>query len=80
MWYVTKDHKYSGWWHTAGFVTRGFIVMIAFVAGGLLWAGIVAFVAWLPYNIIINLIMKQKWYYLSDSGIDGFIKKLFKIK
>jgi len=80
MWYITKDIKWSQLWHKVGFVIRAIIVLMSFIEGGWLWALIVAFVAWVPYNIIINKIMKQKWYYLSDSGIDGFIKKLFKIK
>jgi len=80
MWYITKDIKWSQLWHKVGFVIRAIIVLMSFIEGGWLWALIVAFVAWVPYNIIINKIMKQKWCYLSDSGIDGFIKKLFKIK
>jgi hypothetical protein len=79
----------SAWWHRIGFVIRFFLILSVFLIlkkdFGLrsfqLWLivsiSILLASAW--YNIAINLINKQKWYYLSNKGIDGFIKKLFRL-
>lgn len=76
----TGKQKYLQTWHRAGWAIR--FCLISAVAmltkhTGFMWyfvAGSVV-VAWPVYNIIINLFTGKKWYYLSNKGIDGIIRK-----
>lgn len=47
-------------WHVTSFILRGCFILQANSIG---WALIYTVIAWAGYNIIINLIMGQKWNY-----------------
>ena len=80
----------SLWWHRVGIAIRGFIILSLFLQvqdsytlkDCQLYAySVSAFLlAWIWYNIAINLINGWKLGNLSDKGIDGFIKRLLKLK
>ena len=80
-WYNSNDvvmsDRLKRLWHGVGFAIRAFISLVAYFTSSLWWFGAIAFISWLPYNIIIALIIGRKWYYLGNKGIDGFIMRLF---
>jgi len=73
-WKLTN--KYSREWHIVGWIIRMLLVTIFFLISGIWWAIVVGFISWIPYNIIISLIVWKKWWYLSDSGIDKIFKSI----
>jgi len=75
-WHQTESKKISKAWHDVGFFIRALLVVLIYMQSGLWPAVIAAFIAWIPYNVIISLIAWKKWWYLSDTGIDGIIKRL----
>ncbi len=50
----------SSGWHVTSFILRGCLVLQAASIG---WALIYGVISWAGYNLIINLIMGQKWNY-----------------
>lgn len=69
-------------WHAVGFMLRGiwFIETIVINWGNWLlmsfYLSLLLSVGWGGYNIIINIIVGQKWYYLGKSSkIDLFFTK-----
>lgn len=70
--------KYSKQWHMAGGLIRALLIGLVYINSGIYWALGAAFLSWLPYNMIINLLMGNGLFYLSDKGIDGWIKRLIK--
>ena len=84
LWEREKDPgtkaSLKSWWHGVGLAIRGFVVLIAFLNGGWIPALVLGFLSWIPYNIIISQIVWHKWWVLGTKGIDGFIRKIFKIK
>lgn len=70
--------KYSNQWHFVGGLIRALLIGLVYVNSGLWLAIGTAFLCWMPYNMIINKIMGNGLFYLSDKGIDGFIKRLIK--
>jgi hypothetical protein len=85
-----KAKNYSSWWHKLGWLNRAFIVLGIFLyvqqyfsySDWQLYAWPLAgfVLSWPWYNISINLIRKRPILDLSDKGIDGFIKRLLKLK
>ena len=55
-------------WHITSFILRAALILQADTIG---WALICGVIAWAGYNLIINLIMGQKWNYF---GKYDFIK------
>lgn len=75
-WKITG--KGSKLWHATGLIIRAGMVLVIYIDTGI-WPAFIAFIiSWIPYNIIISLIVWKKFWYLSDSGIDGLIKRIFK--
>jgi hypothetical protein len=83
-----KDSPFeSKWWHRLGGWSRGFIVLAIFLLVQekywykdwqlYVWTAAAVIDAWPWYNIAINLINGWKLWYLSDNGIDKWIKKVF---
>ena len=68
--------KYSSLWHITGLVTRLLLISIVYIVSGLWWSLGAVMLSWIPYNIIISLIVWNKWWYLSDSGIDKIFKNI----
>ena len=68
---------YSDIWHILGWVMR-FIAFGMLYRTGANW--ILLFISvllmWPIYNIVINIGRGNKWYYLSDKGIDGILRKI----
>lgn len=75
----SKVVKISKYWHAIGFVIRALLVTIVFLtSGNWWWTGSAAFLCWLPYNMIINVVNKWKLFYFGQSSwIDRMINKLF---
>ena len=77
-WFLTKDEKYSKIWHGIGFMVRALLCATLYLQAGLLLALIAAFVCWLPYNVIINLVNKWPMFYVGKSSkIDLLIRRVF---
>ena len=85
-WGLEKDKskviKISKYWHGIGFVIRALLVTIVFLtSGNWWWSGGAAFLCWLPYNMIINIYMKQPLFYIGrTSSIDKLIRKILHLK
>lgn len=62
-----KKKKYSDIWHSLGWFIRALFVIILYPN----WLNILIYtnIAWTLYDIIIALIMKQKWYYQGNTSI-----------
>ena len=79
-WFLTKDEKYSRIWHSIGFMVRALLCATLYLQAGLLLASIAAFVCWLPYNIIINIINRWPVFYVGKTSmIDKLIRRLWKL-
>lgn len=72
----------SRYWHMVGFIIRGSLVgLVYLLTSDYLYTGIAAFVCWLPYNWIINLINGWKLFYIGrTSTIDKLIRKILHLK
>lgn len=72
------NQGYSTAWHAMGWFMRLFIVGIIFQ---LTWSIpltiVMALLLTVGYNISCNIGLKQKWYYVSNKGIDKIIRKVF---
>ena len=78
-WEQTGIKLHSRTWHGLGLSIRGLLCVLGYIEAGWVMAALLAFVSWIPYNIIINLIIGQKWYYIGKTSvIDKFIRRLFK--
>ena len=79
-WYLTKDQKWSKYWHGLGFIIRALPIVLIYP--NLLWILIYTNVAWTIYDMIINLFMGQSIFYVGKtSWFDRmFGKYLFIIK
>lgn len=78
---VSFSSTISTAWHLCGWLIRFFVFALLFLVNSPIWLLVVSVVLmWPVYNIGCNIGAKKKWYYLSDKGIDGFLKKLFKLK
>ena len=78
-WFLTKDEKYSRIWHGIGFMVRALLCATLYLQAGLLLASIAAFVCWLPYNIIINVVNRWPIFYVGKTSIiDKLIRKIWK--
>ena len=74
---IDPGKGYSKAWHWFGFLIRLLLAGIMFQATFNWWlTGIVVVIIWPVYNIACNIGLKKKWYYLSNKGIDGVIRKL----
>lgn len=72
------ENGYSRAWHWFGFLMRLMVAGIMFqISGSWLLTGLIAFILWPVYNIACNIGLKKKWYYLSNSGIDLILRKVF---
>lgn len=73
---VEPENGYSKAWHWFGFLMRFLVFALVFRLGqSWIYNSIAIVILWPLYNIACNIGMKQKWYYLSNKGIDGFIRK-----
>ena len=74
---IEPDKGFSKAWHWFGFLIRLLLAGIMFQASfNWFLTGIVIVILWPVYNIASNIGLKQKWYYLSNKGIDGILRKL----
>lgn len=81
QWYLTKEQRYSKLWHGVGFVIRALLVLLTYLLSTWQMALIAAFLSWLPYNMIINICMKQPLFYIGKtSAIDKLIRKILRQK
>ena len=79
LWYLEKNSKYNKIWHQLGFIIRFILIQdIYLISYNILLTIIQLIVGSIIYDIIINLLMKQKWYYLGDTTIDKFLKQFLK--
>jgi hypothetical protein len=76
-WYLTREAKYSRWWHAVGLAIRALLVVAVYLVAGWIWSLVALFVAGVLYNIIINLVMGQKWWYVGETSvIDRWVRGL----
>jgi hypothetical protein len=79
-WYITREAKWSRWWHAVGLSIRALLVVAVYLAAGWKWSLVALFVAGVPYNIIINLVMGQKWWYVGETSVvDRWVRRLFRM-
>lgn len=77
----SKVAKISKYWHGVGFVIRGLLVILIYLLSTWQMALIAAFLSWIPYNMIINICMRQPLFYIGrTSTIDKLIRKLLGLK
>lgn len=77
----SKVAKISKYWHGVGFVIRGLLVILIYLLSTWQMALIAAFLSWIPYNMIINLCMRQPLFYIGKtSTIDKLIRKILHLK
>jgi len=68
----------SDLWHGVGLVMRIVVfVLLYMLTKDWIMLSIAAFVMFVLYSISCSIGSKQKWYYVSNRGIDGVIRKLF---
>jgi fatty-acid desaturase len=75
----TEPNKgYSKAWHAMGWFMRLLVVGLIFQATfNWLLTTLMIIILWPVYNISCNIGLKRKWYYVSNSGIDWVIRKIF---
>jgi VIT1/CCC1 family predicted Fe2+/Mn2+ transporter len=74
---VSPSKLMSKLWHGVGFVLRMLlIVFVYFLTHDILLTLIITFILSILYSISCAIGSKQKWYYLSNSGIDKILRKL----
>jgi hypothetical protein len=72
-----KAERLSFAWHGVGLVMHVLLVALIAFIGGWLWAVMGFFLNWIGHNIIIAVIMGQKWYYVGKTAwFDKMIRKL----
>ena len=68
----------SDLWHGVGLVMRiAVFVLLYMLTKDWIMLSIAAFVMFVLYSISCSIGSKQKWYYVSNRGIDRIIRKLF---
>jgi len=74
---IEPNKDYSKAWHIMGWFMR-LLLVGAIYQCTLNWYYVVGmtFLLWVIYNISCNIGSKQKWFYLSDSGIDKILRKI----
>ncbi len=74
---IAHTKKLSKIWHAIGFAMRALVFVLLYLMGtGWLLLVVAGVLMWIVYNIACNIGRKQKWYYVSKSGIDGIIRKI----
>jgi len=74
---VAHTELMSGLWHFVGLVIRLTLITIVYLFTYNLYLTVVTgLILTVFYSISCAIGSKQKWYYLSDRGIDGFIKRI----
>jgi hypothetical protein len=74
---LVPDPAVSFAWHLYGWMIRFFVFSLLFRLGATFWMLVLSvFIMWPLYNIACNIGRKNKWYYLSDKGLDGIIRKM----
>jgi len=77
IWNGYKITGKSNAWHSVGFIIRLLLVGLVYIDRGIWVALLAGFIAWIPYNGIINIFLKQKFFYIGiTSVIDKFIRKI----
>ena len=71
-WYLTKDQKYSKYWHVVGYFIRA--IPLYYIYPNILWMLIYTNIAWTLYDMIINLINGWNLFYI---GKTSTTEKLF---
>ena len=75
---VDPSNPVSKTWHAFGWFMRLLITGVAYQStGSYLYVLLFVVLFWPVYNISCNIGAKRKWYYVSKSGIDGLIRKMF---
>jgi len=83
---VAKELGKNRMWHkwdAAQVVTT--YLALSYIAFGLTYYALITFASLLImrfpiFNIMHNLMKGDRWDHLSEEGIDGFVKRLFKLK
>jgi len=72
-----KVKRLSWVWHGVGAIFHFILIMMFAFVGGWIWMLVGLFLNWIGHNIIIALIMGQKWYYVGTTAwFDKQIRKL----
>jgi len=73
-----KSKRLSWVWHKIGFIIHFLLVVLFAFVGGWIWMLVGFFLNWIGHNIIIALMMGQKWYFVGTTAdTDKLIRKLF---
>jgi len=74
---VAHSKQMSKLWHGVGFVIRMLLITVVYLLTfNLILTVVTGLILTVFYSIACAIGSKQKWYYLSDSGIDKLLKKL----
>lgn len=79
-WKLNKNNKdWSVRWHGTGLFIHAIMVAMLYLAGGWIWGLVGLVTVWLLHNIIIALLMGQRWFYVGKTAwFDRQIRKIFK--
>jgi len=74
-WYLTKNVKYSTYWHIIGYFIR--VIPLYYIYPDTMWILIYTNISWTIYDIIINKINGWSIFYIGNtSGIEKLFGKL----
>ena len=65
-WYLTKDQKYSTYWHIVGYFIRA--IPLYYIYPNILWMLIYANIAWTLYDMVINKINGWNLFYIGKTS------------
>jgi len=72
-----KAERLSFAWHGVGLVMHVLLVALIAFIGGWFWAIVAFLLNWLGHNIIIAMIMGQKWFYVGKTAwTDKLIRRI----
>ena len=71
-WYLTKDQKYSKYWHIVGYLIRA--IPLYYIYPNITWILIYTNIAWTLYDMIINKVNGWNLFYIGKTSIT---EKLF---
>ena len=65
-WYLTKDQKYSTYWHIVGYFIRA--IPLYYIYPNILWMLIYINIAWTLYDMVINKINGWNLFYIGKTS------------
>ena len=65
-WYLTKEQKWSKYWHIVGYFIRA--IPLYYIYPNITWMLVYINVAWTLYDMIINKLNGWDWFYVGNTA------------